>query len=194
MERHEGLVHEVLRRQSSGPLSYAEVLQAGRIGLWQAVLHYDPGRGVAFTTYAGVAIERRIWQAVAQAQRLEGWLEPEDGADALTIAEERLCWSEVCEALATAIARLPGRQREVMQAVCGWDGKDARDLTQVGQQWGVSRQAAAYWYYKALVSLRLPAVSGRLRQLWDQDSRESYGRSQALSRAWQRQRRGRRAR
>ena len=81
MRRHERLVHTVLRRQSSGPLSYAELLQAGRIGLWRAVLRFDPGRGVAFSTYAGVAIERRIWQAVEQAQRPQG-------CDPLALAEE----------------------------------------------------------------------------------------------------------
>jgi RNA polymerase sigma factor (sigma-70 family) len=194
MRRHEGLVHTVLRRQSSGPLSYAEVLQAGRIGLWQAALHFDPARGVAFSTYAGVAIQRRIWQAVKQAQRPQGWLAPEEPVDPRAVAEERLWWQEVCAALAAAIDRLPGRQREVMLAACGWDGQPARDLTQTGQQWGVSRQAAAYWYYKALVSLRLPAVSGHLRQLWGQDGRADYRRSQALSRAWLRQRRGRRGR
>jgi RNA polymerase sigma factor (sigma-70 family) len=192
MRRHERLVHTVLRRQSSGPLSYAELLQAGRIGLWQAVLHFDAERGVAFSTYAGVAIQRRIWQAVEQAQRPQGWLKPEEPVDPREIAEERLWWTEVCATLATAIARLPGRQREVMRAVCGWDGQGPRDLTQIGQQWGVSRQAAAYWYYKALVALRLPAVSGRLRQLWGQDSHASYRRSQALSRAWLRQQRGQR--
>jgi RNA polymerase sigma factor (sigma-70 family) len=194
MRRHERLVHTVLRRQSSGPLSYEELLQAGRIGLWQAVLHYDAERGVAFATYAGVAIQRRIWRAVARAQRAQGWLEAEEPLDAREIAEERIWWAEVRGTLAAAIARLPGRQREVMLAVCGWDGQGPRDLTQVGRQWGVSRQAAAYWYYKGLVALRLPAVSGRLRQLWGQDSRASYRRSQALSRAWLRQQRGKRAR
>jgi RNA polymerase sigma factor (sigma-70 family) len=194
MQRHEGLVHTVLRRQSSGPLSYEELLQAGRIGLWQAVLHYDTERGAAFTTYAGVAIQRRIWQAVEQAQRPQGWLKLEEPVDPREIAERQLWWAEVCATLAAAIGCLPGRQREVMLAVCGWDGQGPRDLTQIGRQWGVSRQAAAYWYYKALVALRLPAVSGRLRQLWGQDSRASYRRSQALSRAWLRQQRGKRAR
>jgi RNA polymerase sigma factor (sigma-70 family) len=192
MRRHERLVHTVLRRQSSGPLSYAELLQAGRIGLWQAVLHYDPEHGASFSTYAGVAIQHKIWQAVKQAQRRQGWLKPEEPIDPREIAEEGLWWAEVCAALAAAVARLPGRQREVMLAVCGWDGQGPRDLTQIGQQWGVSRQAAAYWYYKALVALRLPAVSGRLRQLWGQDSHASYRRSQALSRAWLRQQRGQR--
>jgi DNA-directed RNA polymerase sigma subunit (sigma70/sigma32) len=160
--------------------------------LWQAVLHFDPGRGVVFSTYAGVAIQRRIWQAVEQAQRPQGWLAAEQPVDPRALAEEQLWWAEVCTALTKAIARLPGRQREVMLAVCGRDGQPARDLTQIGRQWGVSRQAAAYWYHKALVALRLPAISGPLRQLWGQDSREDYRRSQALSRAWLRQRRGRR--
>ncbi len=192
MQRHERLVHAVLRRQSSGPLSYAESLQAGRIGLWRAVLRFEPRRGVAFSTYAGVAIERKIWQTVKRAQRPQGWLATESPPDPLALAEERLWWGEVKAALAAAIGRLPGRQRDVMLALCGWDGEPPRNLTQIGREWGVSRQAAEYWYHKALVSLRLPAVSGSLRQLWGQDSREGYARSQALSRAWLRQRRGRR--
>ena len=43
--RHDGLVHAVIRREGSGALTYEEALQAGRIGLWRAVLGYDPGRG-----------------------------------------------------------------------------------------------------------------------------------------------------
>jgi RNA polymerase sigma factor (sigma-70 family) len=191
MRRHERLIHTVLRRQSSGPLSYEELLQAGRIGLWQAVLHFDAEHGASFSTYAGVAIERRIWQAVEQAQRPQGWLELEASMDPLTLAEERLWWAEVSAALGAAITRLPGRQREVMLAVCGKDGQPPRDLSQIGREWGISRQAAAYWYYKALISLRLPAVSGQLGQLWGQDSREDYRRMQTLSRVWRRQRRGR---
>ena len=170
------------------------MLQAGRIGLWQAVLHFDAEHGAAFSTYAGVAIKHKIWQAVKQAQRRQGWLEAEEPVDALELAEERLWWGEVRRTLAEAIRRLPGRQRQVMLAVCGWDGEAPRGLSQIGSQWGVSRQAAAYWYYKALISLRLPAVSGQLRQLWGQDSREDYRRSQALSRAWLGQRRGRKGR
>jgi DNA-directed RNA polymerase specialized sigma24 family protein len=149
---------------------------------------------VAFSTYAGLAIERRIWQAVKQTQRPQGWLASEAPPDVQALAEERLWWGEVKAALATAIGRLPGRQREVMLALCGWDGEGPRNLTEIGREWGVSHQAAEYWYHKALVSLRLPAVSGSLRQLWGQDSREGYARSQALSRAWLRRRRGRRGR
>jgi RNA polymerase sigma factor (sigma-70 family) len=48
---------------------YDDLVQEGRIALWRAVLGFDPQRGVAFSSYAGKAIERRIWQAVARARR-----------------------------------------------------------------------------------------------------------------------------
>jgi RNA polymerase sigma factor (sigma-70 family) len=72
VRRHEGLVHVVLRRQSRGDVAYEDLLQEGRIALWQAVLHFDPQRGAAFSTYVGVAIERRIWRAVARSTRPPG--------------------------------------------------------------------------------------------------------------------------
>jgi DNA-directed RNA polymerase sigma subunit (sigma70/sigma32) len=42
MSRHEGLVPFVVRRQALGKLPFAEAAQAGRIGLWRAILGYDP--------------------------------------------------------------------------------------------------------------------------------------------------------
>jgi hypothetical protein len=33
MQQHDGLVHHIIRQQWSGPLTYAETLQEGRIGL-----------------------------------------------------------------------------------------------------------------------------------------------------------------
>ena len=52
MVRHDGLVQAVVRRQVLGDLPFTEALQAGRIGLWRAILGFDPSRGVAFSTYA----------------------------------------------------------------------------------------------------------------------------------------------
>jgi len=42
MERHKGLAIAVARKQHQGGLSFAEVLQAGREGLWQAISNYSP--------------------------------------------------------------------------------------------------------------------------------------------------------
>ena len=42
MATHEGLVHAVVRKQVLGDLPFAEALQAGRIGLWHAILGFNP--------------------------------------------------------------------------------------------------------------------------------------------------------
>ncbi len=86
MERHERLIHSVLRQQSGGELSYEELLQAGRIGLWRAVLQFDTGRGVAFSTYAWMVIKRKIWREVAQSQMPQDWLKPESPPDPIALA------------------------------------------------------------------------------------------------------------
>ncbi|MGD9047085.1 MAG: sigma factor, partial [Anaerolineae bacterium] len=56
MAAHEGLVQVVVRKQALGHLPFAEALQAGRIGLWRAILGFDPERGYAFSTYAWTSI------------------------------------------------------------------------------------------------------------------------------------------
>ncbi len=64
MARHDGLVQAVVRQQVLGDLPFAEALQAGRIGLWRAILGYDLKRGTAFSTYAWPCIMRQVWRAV----------------------------------------------------------------------------------------------------------------------------------
>src|SRR5207247_7147584 len=71
MAAHAGLVVWVVRGQWLGGLPFAEALQAGRIGLWRALMGYDPGRGVRFSSYAVPAIRRAVWAEVA-AYRAEG--------------------------------------------------------------------------------------------------------------------------
>jgi len=166
MRQHEGLVHVVLRRQARGGVAYEDLLQEGRIGLWQAVLHFDPHRGVAFSTYAGVAIERRIWRAVARANRPQGRLPLPEPPDPLQVAEENLWQARVHFALAEAVSRLPKRLRQIIRAAYGLDGASPRPLVAIGQQFGVSCEMARYWRNDALLLLRLPAFSHQLRHLF----------------------------
>lgn len=192
VRRHEGLVHTVLRRQSRNGLPYEELLQEGRIALWKAVLGFDPQRGVAFSTYAGRAIRNRIWSAVERSKRPQARLESHREISPLAIAEAQLWRAEVWLALVEAVDRLPSRPRQVIVALCGWDGRPPRNFTQLGFELGMSRQGATWWYHEALVLLRLPAVSGRLRQVYEQNSRVAYVRSHQLSWAWRRRQRPRR--
>jgi len=192
MHRHEGLVHAVLRQQARGGVPYEDLLQEGRIALWQAILHFDPHRGVAFSTYAWVAIQRRIWRAVAQANRPQGRLALSEPPDPLEAAAAAWWMAQVRPTLAETLARLPERLREVMVAAYGLDENPPRSLAAIGRRLGVSRERVRQWRNDALVLLRLPVFSTRLRRLCDQDSRAAYARTQALNRAWLRQRRGRR--
>jgi RNA polymerase sigma factor (sigma-70 family) len=70
MARHEGLVHAVVRRYGFGDLALTEALHLGRIGLWRAIVHYTPERGVAFSTYAWPCIRNELLHVErAQARR-----------------------------------------------------------------------------------------------------------------------------
>ncbi len=192
VRQHERLVHYVVRRQVTNEVEYADLLQVGRIGLWRAVLHFDAQRGVTFSTYAVIAIQRHMWRAIRQARRRAA-TDRALGPVRVWRETEEYVWQRQVEAtLLEAVHQLPPRPRHVIVAVYGLDGQPPRRFAAVGRAWGVTGEAVRYWHTVALVLLRLPAFSGRLRQVLGQDSRAAYADSQALSRAWQRQRRRRR--
>ena len=68
---HTGLIHTILQRVEHAGVPYAELVQAGRLALWRAVLRFDPAHGAQFSTYSGRAIERALWDAVRWARRAE---------------------------------------------------------------------------------------------------------------------------
>lgn len=191
MRQHEGLVHHVLRRQASGMARYDDVLQEGRIALWQAILHFDAQRGVAFSTYAGAAIRYRIWGTAEWAEPSIAGVPEGSVSDTLEEVEEGLWRTAVREALLEAVSRLAERLSQVVCAAYGLDGAPPCTLDTIGQRFGVTGEMARCWRNNALVLLRLPRYSARLRQVYGQDSRSAYARSQALTRAWLRGRRRR---
>jgi RNA polymerase sigma factor (sigma-70 family) len=178
MAQHEGLVHLVARRQWRGPLGYEETVQEGRIGLWRAILGFDPGRGVNFSTYAGVAVVRKIWQAVKLRQVRQEKLEQVwDWEEEASPGRGLLSWllvREVHEALQAQVQGLPNRQRRIVQAYYGLGGQGPQTLAELGRQLGCSRQALSYHHHRALGRLRHPAFSARLRELLGRNRREDY--------------------
>lgn len=174
MRQHDGLVHHIVRQQWHGASSYTDVLQEGRIGLWQAILGFDPQRGFAFSTYASVAIARRVWRGVAQAEKEEEALallprfatEP----DPLTWL---LRW-EVHAALHALVEKLPDRQRWILRAYYGLDGQGGHTLAQLAHQLGCTRQAVHYHLRRAILRLCHPAFSAILRALLERNRRQDY--------------------
>ena len=193
LRQHDGLVHAVIRRQGSGVLTYEEALQAGRIGLWRALLGYDPGRGTAFSTYAWVAIRRHIRRAAAQASsEVAGGLIPGpqmQGPDLEQCAD----WGWVHEALCVLLSRLPDRLRQVLLVRYGLHGHPACSLRQLGAQLGLSHERVRQLEQDALAWLRHPAHSVSLRQRLDKNTVADYRHALACNAALRRSR-GRRSR
>jgi RNA polymerase sigma factor (sigma-70 family) len=174
MCQHDGLVHHILRQQWGGPLTYAETLQEGRIALWRAILGFDPERGTAFSTYASVVIARQIWHAVDRAEK-------EQQHDLTFLApspfphpRDVVLHQEIEEALDASVKRLPAKRRWVVRAHYGLDGWGGHTLAQLGRWLGCSRQAVHYHLQRALLRLRHPAFSARLRFMLDRNRRQDY--------------------
>lgn len=192
VRQHEGLVHFVLRRYVRGEGVYEDLLQAGRIGLWQAVLHFDVERGVAFSTYAVVAIQRQMWQAAARAVQGGVDLSEAEACDPLESVAAGWWSSQVRASLLQAVRGLPNRLREIVVAAYGLEGEPPRSLAAIGRDLRLSRERVRQLRNEALVLLRLPVFSAHLRRLCEQDTRRAYERTQMLNRAWLRRQRRRR--
>lgn len=198
MARHEHLVYAVVRRQVLGHLPFPEALQAGRIGLWHAILGFDPQRGLAFSTYAWTAIMHRVWREVKLVERwqaqaakhfpLEVFVAEVPGAvdpAAVWEAEETRC------AVWELVVRLPDRLRMVIIARYGLTGETRATWPQIGARLGYSRERARQWHTEALVWLRHPAHSQHLRSLLGRHTLADYEATEAQAQHWLRWRGGR---
>ena len=174
LREHAGLIVLIVRRQWPGQADYADLIQEGRIGLWLAILRYDPGRGLAFSTFAGRAIRNRVWNAVKRAGKAEGWLEPQRAGDSLTAILAVWQQEQVHQALQDELGCLSERLRAVIELACGWGGQAPLSLAAIGRQWGVTRERVRQLHDQGLEFLRLPVFSLRLRSLCEQDSRSAY--------------------
>lgn len=190
LRQHAGLIHFIVRRQWPGEAEYADLMQEGWIGLWQAILHYDAGRGFTFSTYAGRAIRNGVWQAVRGAGKSQGWLEPRRAGDSLAAILAEWQVEQVHQALQEELDSLPERLRQVIGMAYGWEGEAPLKLAAIGRQLGLTRERVRQLRNEGLGLLRLPAFSLRLRSLCELDSRASYRQARRGYDAQRRRRRG----
>lgn len=176
MAEHDGLVHWVACRQWRGSVSFDEVVQAGRIGLWHALRGYDPSRGTRFSSYAVPAITHAIWNAVATgspASRFRPAWDPDGTADPIDLSEgvDRVQRAVVVR---TMVEDLPSRLRQVIVAHYGWDETTPQSFAQIGKLLGVSRQRVQQLHVQALLWLGHPAHSRSVRHLLERQQRADY--------------------
>jgi RNA polymerase sigma factor (sigma-70 family) len=196
MARHEGLVHAVVRRYGFGDLAITEALHLGRIGLWRAIMHYTPERGVAFSTYAWSCIRNEILQVIrASARRKElpvASLAVLSGPMLDAFIELDAQW--IRQSLLQLVKRLPERLRYVMVAYYGLDGQPASTYAAIGVHLGLTKQRVCQLRTEALVWLRQPAHSQTLRSLLDRHTVADYQWADNLAQRWLQRRGGRNGR
>ena len=171
MERHKGLIHAFIRRQGGGEISYEEALQAGRMGLWRALLGYDPARGTTFSTYAWVVICRQIHQREKEVKRERGSWQGELPATESAPDPERRAEEKLIEAsLFELVGRLPQRLRWVIVHRYGLGEEGEWTLQEIGAELEVTRERVRQLQQEALAWLRHPAHSVGVRQLLDKNT------------------------
>jgi RNA polymerase sigma factor (sigma-70 family) len=198
MKMHDRLVHAVVRQQVLGDLPYAEALQAGRIGLWRAIMRFDPSRGHAFSTYAWPSIVHHVWRAVKVHTRTSR----EEPVAAYSQWRRIACIDpaalegarSVHDALHALVTGLPERLQQLMVARYGLDGQGGRFYHEIGEQLGVSGERARQLHTAALVWLRQPAHSQHLRSLLGRHTLADYQWAEAQAQRWLRRRGGRHGR
>jgi RNA polymerase sigma factor (sigma-70 family) len=192
MEQHDGLVHAVVRKQILGDLPYDEAIQGGRIGLWRAILGYDPDRG-AFSTYAWPSITRHVWRAVKEAGQ---FLQPSLAMSTdppLRALDAELAW-EACaihNALHELVKQQLTRLRYIITTRYGLDGYPAAFYREIGAHLHLSGERVRQLHTEALVALRHPGHSQHLRSLLGYHTVASYEWAETLAQRWLRKRGGR---
>ena len=188
----------VVRWQVRAHLPFPEALHAGRIGLWHAILGYDPERGLAFSTYAWKPIMHRIWREVKlaerdyvrQTQHYPLWTVSALGLET-DLPEKAWEDAELLHALWELVARLPERLRFVVVARYGLMGQGRTFYPRISALLGVSHERARQLHTEALLWLRHPAHSQQLRSLLGRHSLAEYEAVEAEIERWLQWRGGR---
>jgi len=196
MEQHERLVRYAVKRQLLFDFRFEEAVQAGRYGLWRAILRYAPQRGTAFSTYAYPAIVHEVWIAVKRhceqnrREHATGELQlffQSWEASVVQRQEE----ASIHQSVRQLVGRLPERLRRVIVAYYGLDGHPRRIYREIGAELGVTKQRVQQLHVEALIWLRHPAHSQELRSLLKRHSQREYEWANEVAQAWLRRRGGR---
>jgi RNA polymerase sigma factor (sigma-70 family) len=199
MNQHEGLVHYMVQRQELDDLPYEEAIQAGRHGLWRAIIGYDATRGYCFSTYACVAIMRQIWAKV-QRQRRNTERKIPLGVlklywyEAAVSPEVQQAREEVRESLQAQIRRMPERLRTVIETRYGLEWGAPQTYGEIGEHMRLCGERVRQLHTEALVWLRQPAHSQELRSLLTRHTEAEYEWADEMAQTWLRKRGGRHGR
>jgi DNA-directed RNA polymerase sigma subunit (sigma70/sigma32) len=93
--------------------------------------------------------------------------------------------AQIREALEEGMVELSEREHQVMLLHYGWDGRPPQTFAEISETLGLTRQRMHQIHNEALLLLRVPALSIRLRSIYERGSRSDYRQALRQNQEWQ---------
>jgi len=151
--------------------SFEELVSDGNIALMRAVEKFNFALGNRFSTYATYAIQRHFFRMSHKGRQQRNRFVTSDEAlkdRAADSGESPYCSSEQIDTLKTLFAGFLGdlepRERQIVVARFGFDGKPPRTFRELGSALGVCKERIRQIQTRAMDKLRDMAAEARLEQ------------------------------
>lgn len=146
MEKHKNLIFYVLQKKLKRRMFDEEIIQAGRIGLWQAIISYKKSKG-KFIAYAIPCIWHRVCQLFAQrTNKRETWTKNLDEYK----SEHDLIYKDAVEYPTLNFELLTPKQWKTLKEYYF----DNKSEVQIAAERNVTRQAVSFLIISAIQKLR----------------------------------------
>ena len=165
------LVVSIAKKFVDATNSFDELVGEGNVALMRAVEKFNFALGNRFSTYATYAIQRHFFRLSYKARQLRSRFVSDDESFKGLVAAERdadACSAEQVGQLKTLFARFLGelepRERQIVVARFGFDGRPPRTFRELGASMGVCKERIRQIQTRAIDKLRDMAAEVRLEQ------------------------------
>jgi RNA polymerase primary sigma factor len=165
------LVVSIAKKFVDPSWSFEELVSEGNIALMRAVEKFNFALGNRFSTYATYAIQRHFYRLSHRGRQLRKRFVSDDEALKGRAAAEPTndyCSAEQIDTLKQLFAGFLGdlepRERQIVVARFGFDGKPPRTFRELGSHMGVCKERIRQIQSRAMDKIRDMAVAAKLEQ------------------------------
>jgi RNA polymerase sigma factor (sigma-70 family) len=155
----------------SSELLFEDLVSEGNLALMRSVEKFNFALGNRFSTYATYAIQRHFYRLSQRSRKQWNRFVSDDNALHALAASERdieMCTSSqimvLKEAFGQFLDELEPRERQIVVARFGFDGKAPRTFRELGTQMGVCKERIRQIQGRAMDKLRSLAEEAQLAQ------------------------------
>ncbi len=165
------LVVSIAKKFVDPTWSFDELVSEGNVALMRSVEKFNFALGNRFSTYATYAIQRHFFRLSHRGRQFRQRFVHDDDSlrdRAETESGSEYCSSEQIDMLKGLFGRFLGelepRERRIVVARFGFDGKPPRTFRELGSQMGVCKERIRQIQTRAMEKLRSMAAEARLEQ------------------------------